>query len=166
MAKFKKFEDIDTWQKARILAKQIHEITQAPIFKENQELKCQIKKSAGSIMDNIAEGFEREGKKEFIQFLSVSKGSAGEIRSKIYRSFDSGLISRKQGEELLKLAEEISMMLEGLMHYLRKSELKGTKYKNPSYLPKGEEQTTLNKLRYKSTLNIKPETLNFNNLKN
>ena len=129
MATFKRFEDIDAWQKSRILAKQINEITLSPIFKENQELKWQIKKSAGSIMDNIAEGFERGGKKEFIQFLSISKGSAGEIRSQIYRSIDSDLITNQQGEELLKLAEEISMMLEGLMNYLRNSELKGTKYK-------------------------------------
>jgi four helix bundle protein len=129
MATFKRFEDIDAWQKARILANHINEITLSPTFKENQELKWQIKKSAGSIMDNIAEGFERGGKKEFIQFLSISKGSAGEIRSQIYRSIDSGLISNQQGEELLKIAGEISMMLEGLMNYLRNSELKGTKYK-------------------------------------
>ncbi|HEY9113940.1 MAG TPA: four helix bundle protein [Bacteroidales bacterium] len=129
MATFKKFEDIDAWQKSRVLAKQINEITRFPNFKDDQELKWQIKKSAGSIMDNIAEGFERGGKKEFIQFLSISKGSAGEIRSQIYRSLDNGLISNQQSEELLKLAEDISMMLEGLMNYLRNSELKGTKYK-------------------------------------
>ena len=129
MATFKKFEDIEAWQKSRILSNQVISITKYPNFRDDPDLKRQLKKSAGSIMDNIAEGFERGGKKEFHQFLSISKGSAGEIRSQFYRSLDQEFITQKQFTELYNLAEEIGKMLEGLMSYLRGSELRGTKYK-------------------------------------
>jgi len=129
MATFKKFEDIEVWQKSKLLSKQVISITKYPNFRDDPDLKRQLKKSAGSIMDNIAEGFERGGKKEFHQFLSISKGSAGEIRSQFYRSLDQEFITQKQFTELYNLAEEIGKMLEGLMSYLRGSELRGTKYK-------------------------------------
>jgi len=129
MATFKKFEDIEAWKKSRILSNQVNSITKYPKFRDGPDLKRQLKKSAGSIMDNIAEGFERNGKKEFHQFLSISKGSAGEIRSQFYRSLDQEFITQEQFKELYNLAEETGKMLEGLMSYLRGSELRGTKYK-------------------------------------
>ncbi len=129
MATFKRFEDIEAWQKARILVQQIHTITKYPNFQDDPDLKRQIKRSSGSIMDNIAEGFERGGKKEFIQFLSISKASAGETRSQLYRSLDQQLIRQDEFDTLFNLTEEISKMIEGLMSYLRKTELKGPKYK-------------------------------------
>jgi len=130
MSTFKRFEDIDAWQKSRYLAQQLNSITKYPNFRDDLDLKRQIKRSAGSIMDNIAEGFERGGNKEFIQFLSISKASAGEIRSQLYRSLAQEFISKQQFEELSMLVVEISKMLEGLMSYLRKSDLKGPKYKH------------------------------------
>jgi len=129
MATFKKFEDIEAWKKSRILSNQVNSITKYPKFRDGPDLKRQLKKSAGSIMDNIAEGFERNGKKEFHQLLSISKGSAGEIRSQFYRSLDQEFITQEQFKELYNLAEETGKMLEGLMSYLRGSELRGTKYK-------------------------------------
>ena len=129
MATFKRFEDIEAWQKSRILANEVNTITKYPNFREDVDLKRQLKRSAGSIMDNIAEGFERGGKNEFIQFLSISKGSAGEIRSQFYRSLDQDFISDEKFKELYDLAEEIGKMLDGLMSYLRGSDMRGTKYK-------------------------------------
>ena len=129
MATFKRFEDIEAWQKARLLSQQINAITKYPNFREDPDLKRQIKRSAGSAMDNIAEGFERGGKKEFIQFLSISKGSVGETRSQLYRALDQEFITKDQFEEIYFLAEEIGKMLEGLMSYLQGSDFKGTKYK-------------------------------------
>ena len=129
MSTFKRFEDIEAWQKARLLSQNLNTITRYPNFKDDPDLKRQIKRSAGSAMDNIAQGFERGGRREFIQFLSVAKGSVGETRSQLYRALDQYFITKDQFNELIISTEEISKMLEGLISYLRKSELKGTKYK-------------------------------------
>jgi len=93
MSKVERFEDLKVWQLARVLCKEIHELTMKEAFSKDFKLIGQIKSSSGSIMDNIAEGFERDGNKEFIQFLSISKGSCGETRSQLYRAIDNGCIS-------------------------------------------------------------------------
>ena len=129
MATFKRFEDIEAWQKSRILANLVATETSDPKFKANNNLRFVLKKTSGSIMDNIAEGFERGGTNEFKQFLSISKGSTGEIRSQFYRALDQNLISQDKFTELYNLAEDISKMLEGLITYLKNSGLKGNKFK-------------------------------------
>ena len=86
MATIKRFEDLEIWQNARKLSKEIIQISVTTDLKNDYRLKDQIKSSAGSIMDNIAEGFERDGNLEFRQFLSISKGSSGETRSQLYRT--------------------------------------------------------------------------------
>jgi len=130
MATIKRFEEIKAWQKARVLNSRVGDIIDKGQFKRNFRLIDQIEGSAGSIMDNIAEGFERSGNKEFIQFLYVAKGSCGEFRSQLYRAIDRKYINQQEFEELYKLAVEIIVMIQKLIDYLEQSELKGTKYKN------------------------------------
>ncbi len=128
MATFKSFEDIEVWQLARTFAKTVYFITKEGTFSKDFELKNQINKSCGSIMDNIAEGFERGGNKEFIMFLSIGKGSAGEARSQLYRAFDRNHISEVEIEKLNSEVELISKKISGLMHYLNASKMKGIKF--------------------------------------
>lgn len=100
MATIKRFEDIQSWQKARELCKILGGLIEEGIFKQSYKLISQIERSSGSIMDNIAEGFERGGNKEFIQFLYISKGSCGEFRSQLYRALDRHYLSQEEFDTL------------------------------------------------------------------
>ena len=129
MGTFSCFEEIEAWQKARELVNGIYSATDTGAFAKDYALKDQIRSAGISVMSNIAEGFERGGTKEFIQFLSIAKGSAGEARSQIYIASDQGYISEAVFKNLHSLMTETSRMLSGLMSYLRKSKIKGNKYK-------------------------------------
>ncbi len=129
MATIKTFEDIQAWQKARELSKLIGGLIDEGRFKKNFSLLDQIERSSGSIMDNIAEGFERGGNREFLQFLYISKGSCGEFRSQLYRALDRGYIHQPEYEKLYSLAKDIISMLQKLINYLEATQLKGLKYK-------------------------------------
>lgn len=129
MATIKRFEEIKSWQKARILNDKVGQLIDSGKFEKNFRLISQIESSAGSIMDNISEGFERSGNREFIQFLYISKGSSGELRSQLYRALDRGYISQQQFNDLYDSATEISILLQKLIDYLYTSEMKGIKYK-------------------------------------
>ncbi|MCB0494330.1 MAG: four helix bundle protein [Cyclobacteriaceae bacterium] len=141
MGTFKSFEEIQAWQNARTLADKIYNLTLEGTFARDYKLRDQINGSSGSIMDNIAEGYERGGTREFIQFLSISKGSAGETRSQLYRAFDRKHISKEQFQELKEETLQISKQLSSLMKYLKGSGLKGTKYMEEPDIEYGEPET-------------------------
>ena len=130
MATYKKFEDLPIWKEARSFSKKVFETTKGEAFSREYRLCSQIRASSGSIMDNIAEGFERDGNGEFKLFLFIAKGSCGETRSQIYRAFDYGYIDQNSFTELLNQSENISKSISNFIDYLNNTELKGLKYKN------------------------------------
>lgn len=120
MGKFSSFEEIKSWQRARSLNKKIYLITETDSFKKDFDLARQIRRCSVSISSNIAEGFERNTDKEFIHFLFIAKGSAGEFRSQLYLAFDLGYISQEAFNELLLEISEISKLLSDFIKYLSK----------------------------------------------
>jgi four helix bundle protein len=129
MAGIKRFEELEVWKLARELTNLIYRATASGEFSRDFGLKDQIRRSAVSILSNIAEGFERGGDKEFIQFLAIAKGSCGETRAQLYVALDQKYITETQFAKLVDIATKTSRMLSGLIGYLKRSELRGTKYK-------------------------------------
>ena len=113
--KVNRFEEIIAWQKARDLTKVIYRI-----FSKMRDFgfRDQIQRATLSIMNNIAEGFERKGNKEFKNFLFIAKGSCAEVRSMLYTAFDLAYISQSQLNDLLARTEEISRVLSGFIKTL------------------------------------------------
>jgi four helix bundle protein len=126
--KIQRFEDLEIWIEARKLCNIIFKITSEEPFSKDYRFRDQIRASSGSVMDNIAEGFNRGGNKEFCQFLSFATGSVGEVRSQSYRAFDFQYISEEKLDELLERTDSLCRKIFNLMNYLRKSNLKGLKY--------------------------------------
>src|SRR4030042_4132500 len=129
MATFQTFKEIEACQKAKELTRGIYAVSNKGPFSKDFGLRDQIRRASVSIMSNIAEGFERGGTREFIQFLSMAKGSSGEVRSQAYVAVAQGYIDKETFEQLYTLASEASRMITGLMKYLHKSNVKGVKYK-------------------------------------
>jgi four helix bundle protein len=128
MATIQSFENLDVWKKARAISQKIYTYTLIENFSADFALRNQINRASGSIMDNIAEGFERGGRKEFIQFLSYAKGSAGEVKSQLCRALDRNYISKSDFEKLEIEISEIGKMIGGLINYLKKTSIEGAKY--------------------------------------
>ncbi|WP_396197539.1 four helix bundle protein [Flavobacterium sp.] len=128
MATITQFEDLEIWQEARKLAKEVFILSKETDLKTDFRFKEQIKASSGSVMDNIAEGFERDGNLEFRQFLSIAKGSAGETRSQIYRLYDCEYISEEQFKDLKNKYENLSGKIKNFITYLNKKNFKGNKF--------------------------------------
>jgi four helix bundle protein len=130
MTTIKSFEDLEIWQAARQLSAEIYKATQVGSFAKDYGLRDQIRKSAISVLSNIAEGFERDGNKEFVQFLSISKGSLGELQAQLYIALDQQYIERQQFIQLQQSAADIAKRIGALMAYLKKSNFVGTKRKS------------------------------------
>ena len=130
MATITRFEDLEIWQLARELSKEVYELTFVEPIKSDFRLKDQMRGSSGSIMDNIAEGFERGSKLEFINSLSYSKGEVGELKSQLYRALDNKYISQEIFDTLYSKADIITKKITAFITYLNASKIKGQKFKN------------------------------------
>ena len=129
MATIQKFEDLICWKEARILCKEVGLLVRKKKFGNNFRLIHQIEGSSGSIMDNIAEGFERGGNKELIQFLYIAKASCGELRAQLYRALDLEYLTHTEFSELREKANKISWLIQKFINAVSASALKGYKYK-------------------------------------
>ncbi len=129
MSTIQKFEDLEIWQLARVLAKDIFLLTQNGKLSKKFSVKDQMGRSSGSIMDNIAEGFGRASRLEFIQFLSISTGSADELKSQLYRCLDKEYISKDIFDTLYEKTNAIYKKINGFIKYLNTTLVKGTKFK-------------------------------------
>jgi four helix bundle protein len=127
--KVQSFEELTIWQEAREIAKLVFAFTRSKEFDKDYRFRNQITSSSGSIMDNIAEEFERKGNKEFMQFLSIAKGSLAETRSQCFRALDYGYFDSNQTEKLLRALDLLSLRMGKLISYLKTSQFKGSKLK-------------------------------------
>ena len=125
-----RFEDIEAWQEARELTKEVYANSGTGQFAKDYGLRDQIRRAAVSIMSNIAEGFERSGSAEFSQFLSIAKGSVGEVEAQLYVALDQQYINEEQFESIKNIATSTKKLIAGFMKYLKQSKLKGQKYKS------------------------------------
>ena len=128
MATWSRFEDLPIWQEARILAKDIYRLTSTEPFSKDYRFCGQIRAAAGSIMDNIAEGFEKENNKEFIQFLYIAKGSCGEVRSQLHRARDVEFISDEEYKEYIDRSINLNTSIYNFIKYLKNSDISGIRY--------------------------------------
>ena len=128
MSNIEKFEDIEAWKRAREVTKKIYQLSSRGEFSRDFGLKDQIRRSSVSVMSNIAEGFERDCNREFINFLSIAKGSCGEAKSQLYVALDQNFITVEDFEWMSDHLSQTGRMIGGFMHYLRQSELKGKKF--------------------------------------
>ncbi|HEX5019161.1 MAG TPA: four helix bundle protein [Candidatus Binatia bacterium] len=140
----KNFEDLEIWQTARHLAQEIYNCSRSPKFSEDFALRDPMQRAAVSVMSNIAEGFERGGNQEFVQFLYIAKGSCGEVRSQLYVALDQSYVTPKDCDDASKSFRRLSIMISNLIDYLKTSGMKGSKYtatnrpKNPGPLIRSE----------------------------
>lgn len=131
MSTIQRFEDLDIWKMARELAHSVYKCySQDEGFARDYKLREQINAASGSIMDNIAEGFERDGRNEFVNFLSIAKGSLGEVKSQLYRAYDRNYINEKTLEETKEQCNILGSKIGKLIKYLNESEIRGSKFKN------------------------------------
>ncbi len=129
MAAVRDFEELAIFQKARELSAKIYPVTRRGEFKYDSRFVQQIRAAAGSIMDNIAEGFERGGNKEFLNFLYIAKGSCGEVRSQLIRANDVGYLTPEEYNELYIECRKLSAGIMNFIKEIKASDITGAKYK-------------------------------------
>lgn len=129
MSVVRDFEELAIFQKARELSKKIYPLTKRGEFKYDSRFVQQIRGAAGSIMDNIAEGFERGGNKEFLNFLYIAKGSCGEVRSQLIRANDVGYLTPEEYDELYTECRKLSAGIMNFIKEIKASDLAGAKFK-------------------------------------
>jgi four helix bundle protein len=129
MATIQRFEDLKVWQKARELSQSIYPLTFQEPIRSDFRFKDQIRGSLGSIMDNIAEGFGRGSRLEFITGLNTSRGETDELKSQLYRGFDNSYFSKEQFDEFYEISDQVTKMSTTLINYLNKSKIKGQRFK-------------------------------------
>ena len=129
MSHIEQFEDLEVWQLSKNIANQIYDITSVGKFSQDYVLRDQIRRAVVSIFSNIAEGFERNGNKEFLQFLSIAKASCGEVRAQLIFAEERDYISNEQFEYTVKQLLNLSKQIAGLSRYLKQSEMRGSKFK-------------------------------------
>jgi len=127
MGRIERFEDIEAWKKARVLVRDIYNICNIEQYKRDYNLVDQTRRAALSIMANIAEGFARRTKREFINFLGIAHGSAAELQSHLYIALDQKHITRANFNSLYKNVEEVSKMIQGFINYLKTLKLTNSK---------------------------------------
>lgn len=130
MAKIEKFEDLEIWRLSKELANQIYDLTSVGKFSQDYVLRDQIRRASISIFSNIAEGFERNGNKEFIHFLYIAKASCGEVRAQMSFANNRQYISQADFEKIYQNLISLSNQISGFIKYLRNSKLKGSKFKS------------------------------------
>jgi four helix bundle protein len=130
----KNFEDLEIWQAARHLTQEIYTCSRSHKFSKDFALRDQIQRSAVSVMSNIAEGFERGGNQEFVQFLYIAKGSCGEVRSQLYVALDQDYVDRKLVDSLLITLKRLSVRIKHLIDHLKQSGMHGQKYSSSTRL--------------------------------
>ena len=122
------FEDLEIWKEARCLTREIYKLSKTRRFSKDFSLRDQMRRAAVSMMSNIAEGFERGGNQEFVQFLYVAKASCGEVRSQLYVAVDQEYIEQNVADSLLIILKRLSVMIKHLIDYLKRSGMRGPKY--------------------------------------
>jgi len=128
MSRVERFEDLEVWQLAKNVANEIYDLTSVGKFSCDYVLRDQIRRAVVSIFSNIAEGFERNGNKEFVQFLSIAKASCGEVRAQLIFAKDREYITEQQFNTISKNLFSLSSQIAGFLKYLKQSEMRGAKF--------------------------------------
>ena len=129
MGSIKTFKELEAWKQSVGLSKLVYFLTRNPEFKRDLMLCNQIRRAAVSIPSNIAEGFEREGKRELIQHLTISKGSAAEVQTQLHIAFEIGYISQEEFTEADGLCTKVIQLISGFLRYLHSTPMKGNKFR-------------------------------------
>jgi len=130
MATIKQFEDLIAWQKARILTKFVYDISKYRNFEMDRGLQDQIRRAAVSVMSNIAEGFDRGTKLEFVNYLFIAKGSCGEVKCQLYIAYDIGYIDISTYQKGISLCDETSRLIQSFIQKLKSGSAPGLQYKH------------------------------------